>query len=59
MVDQSPVLKRRVQQQGETPVWQMTYRGRSGDKRKFKPLSAEKTQSGPRPHRALTDEVHE
>ncbi|GLP87089.1 terminase large subunit [Tritonibacter mobilis] len=59
MVDQSPVLKRTVQQQGENPVWQMTYRGRGGDKRKFKPLSAEKAQSGPRPHCALTDEVHE
>nr|WP_255729573.1 terminase large subunit [Epibacterium sp. Ofav1-8] len=59
MVDQSPVLKRKVQQQGENPVWQMTYRGRGGDKRKFKPLSAEKAQSGPRPHCALTDEVHE
>ncbi len=59
MVDQSPVLKRRVSQQGENPVWQMTYVGRGGDKRKFKPLSAEKAQSGPRPHCALTDEVHE
>lgn len=59
MVDQSPVLKKTVQQQGENPVWQMTYRGRGGDKRKFKPLSAEKAQSGPRPHCALTDEVHE
>ncbi|PRZ45315.1 phage terminase [Tritonibacter scottomollicae] len=58
MVDQSPVLKRKVQQQGGNPVWQMTYRGRGGDKRKFKPLSAEKAQSDPRPHCALTDEVH-
>ena len=59
MVDQSPVLKRRVKQLGENPVWQLTYVGKSGDKRKFKPLSAEKAQSGPRPHCALTDEVHE
>lgn len=59
MVDQSPVLRRKVSRQGENPVWQMTYVGKRGDKRKFRPLSAEKAQSGPRPHCALTDEVHE
>ncbi|GLQ26125.1 terminase large subunit [Sulfitobacter pacificus] len=59
MRDQSPALHKRVSAQGENPVWQMTYRGRRGDKRFFKPLSAEKAQSGPRPHCALTDEVHE
>ncbi|MDK3017616.1 terminase large subunit [Pseudodonghicola flavimaris] len=59
MVDQSPVLARKVSKQGENPVWQLTYTGRTGDRRKFRPLSAEKAQSGPRPHCALTDEVHE
>ena len=59
MRDQSPVLARSVSAQGETPVWQLTYTGKRGDKRKFKPISAEKGKSGPRPHCALTDEVHE
>ncbi|MCH2248260.1 MAG: terminase large subunit [Cognatishimia sp.] len=59
MRDQSPTLQRRVVPSGENPVWQLTYTGRGGDKRKFKPISAEKGKSGPRPHCALTDEVHE
>ncbi|MEM9522867.1 MAG: terminase large subunit, partial [Pseudomonadota bacterium] len=59
MRDQSPALVRVVTAQGENPVWQMTYRGRDGGKRIFKPISAEAGQSGPRPHCALTDEVHE
>lgn len=59
MVDQSPTLSRVVSKQGENPVWQLTYTGKRGDKRKFKPISAEKSASGPRPHCALTDEVHE
>jgi phage terminase large subunit-like protein len=59
MRDQSPVLARSVSAQGENPVWQLTYTGKRGDKRKFKPISAEKGKSGPRPHCALTDEVHE
>jgi len=37
----------------------MNYRGRDGGKRFFKPISAEAGQSGPRPHCALCDEVHE
>jgi len=59
MRDQSPMLKRRVSAQGENPVWQLTYIGKRGDRRRFKPISAEKSASGPRPHCALTDEVHE
>ncbi|MDW4550874.1 terminase TerL endonuclease subunit [Defluviimonas sp. D31] len=59
MRDQSPALARVVTKQGENPVWQMTYRGRDGGNRFFKPISAEGGQSGPRPHCALTDEVHE
>jgi len=59
MRDQSPKLARKISCQGENPVWQMTYVGRRGDKRIFKPLSSEKGKSGPRPHCALTDEVHE
>jgi phage terminase large subunit-like protein len=59
MRDQSPVLRKRISAQGENPVWQLTYRGARGDKRFFKPISAEKKKSGPRPHCALCDEVHE
>jgi phage terminase large subunit-like protein len=56
---QSPVLARSITAQGENPVWQLTYTGRGGDRRIFKPIAADKSQSGPRPHCALTDEVHE
>ncbi|TCP43942.1 terminase large subunit [Rhodovulum marinum] len=59
MRDQSPALSRVVSAQGENPVWQLTYTGRDGGKRIFKPISAEAGQSGPRPHCALCDEVHE
>lgn len=59
MRDQSPTLRRRVIPQGENPVWQLNYTGKGGDKRFFKPISSDKGKSGPRPHCALTDEVHE
>lgn len=59
MVDQSPALSSRITQHGVEPVWQLSYRGKKGDKRFFKALSAEKGKSGPRPHCALCDEVHE
>lgn len=59
MRDQSPRLLEKITTQGENPVWQMSYRGKKGDKRFFKPISSEKSQSGPRPHAALCDEVHE
>lgn len=59
MRDQSPVLRKNVGALGENPVWQLTYKGKKGDARFFKPIAADKSQSGPRPHCALTDEVHE
>jgi phage terminase large subunit-like protein len=59
MRDQSPELSSRISVQGENPVWQLTYVGKAGDRRFFKPISNEKSQSGPRPHGALCDEVHE
>ena len=62
MRDQSPSLSARISKQGENPVWQMTYLGKGGDKRFFKPIANEAKsggQSGPRPHGALCDEVHE
>lgn len=59
MVDQSPRLAERITKSGENPVWQLTYRSNTGDKRMFKPISSDKAQSGPRPSCALCDEVHE
>ncbi|WP_226578206.1 terminase large subunit [Acuticoccus sediminis] len=59
MANQSPALSRRIKQMGIDPVWELVYRGRSGDRRFFKPISADKRKSGPRPHFALVDEVHE
>lgn len=59
MRDQSPELAKRISAQGENPVWQLTYIGKAGDRRFFRPISNEKSQSGPRPHGALCDEVHE
>jgi phage terminase large subunit-like protein len=59
MRDQSPELTRRIIPSGVNPVWQLTYISKGGDKRFFKPISADKAQSGPRPSCALCDEVHE
>lgn len=62
MREQSPALSQRVSTQGENPVWQLTYIGKDGGKRFFKPIANETKsggQSGPRPHAALCDEVHE
>lgn len=65
MREQSPALAMRVKAHGVDPVWQLSYRGKSGDRRIFKPISSEKGKktgggkSGPRPHMALCDEVHE
>ncbi|MDO5621927.1 MAG: terminase large subunit [Paracoccus sp. (in: a-proteobacteria)] len=62
MVDQSPRLAAKIGQQGANPVWQLSYRGKDGGTRFFKPIANEAKsggQSGPRPHGALCDEVHE
>nr|WP_170540942.1 terminase TerL endonuclease subunit [Ruegeria arenilitoris] len=59
MREHSPALRRRIKAHGENPVWELSYRGQSGDRRFFKPISADGGQSGPRPHGALCDEVHE
>ena len=56
MVDQSPLLYQRLSKSGVQPVWQLTD-VRTGSW--FKPISADDGQSGPRPHIALVDEVHE
>lgn len=59
MVDQSPKLSSRIRKSGDLHPWQLTYIGKAGDKRIFKPISSDKAQSGPRPSCALCDEVHE
>lgn len=59
MREQSPSLSVRVKAHGVDPVWQLSYRGKAGDRRFFKPISSDEGQSGPRPHIALCDEVHE
>lgn len=59
MREQSPQLTARIKPLGIDPVWQLVYRGKQGDRRTFRPISAADGQSGPRPHCALCDEVHE
>ncbi|MGI2036399.1 terminase large subunit [Rhizobium panacihumi] len=56
---QSPELAAKIKTQGLNPVWEMSYTAKGGDKRFFKPISSDAAQSGPRPHVALCDEVHE
>ncbi len=58
MVKQSPDLDERLVPSGLNPVYQLTYPDNGSF---FKPISKEagKTGSGPRPHFALCDEVHE
>lgn len=56
MVEQSPLLSERITKSGRTPVWNMADE-KSGSW--FRPISSDDGQSGPRPHFALIDEVHE
>lgn len=57
MVDQSPLLSRHISKSGTgLNVWNLAYL-RSGSF--FRPISADDGQSGPRPHIALLDEIHE
>lgn len=56
MVDQSPGLAKRLVKSGGNPVWNL------GDLKTgsfFRPISSDDGKSGPRPHMALVDEVHE
>lgn len=57
MVDQSPELRGRLQKSGVgLNVWNLAYMQTASF---FRPISADDGQSGPRPHIALLDEVHE
>ncbi|MGQ7243699.1 terminase large subunit [Salinicola sp. V024] len=59
MVRQSPSLLSKITMSGRNPVWNMTYTGPKIGTGFFKPISSENGQSGPRPHIALIDELHE
>jgi phage terminase large subunit-like protein len=57
MWQQSPELARRIKSSGTGEnVWNLAYLDRAAF---FRPISADDGQSGPRPHIALIDEVHE
>lgn len=57
MVDQSPPLASRVKKSGiGENVWNLSYLSRGSF---FRAISSDEGQSGPRPHIALLDEVHE
>jgi phage terminase large subunit-like protein len=56
MYEQSPSLRKRLTKSGINPVWNLAH-AESGSF--FRPISSEDGQSGPRPHCALLDEVHE
>lgn len=57
MVDQSPALSSRLKQSGQQPnVWNLADTSTGSF---FRPIASDDAQSGPRPHCALIDEVHE
>lgn len=57
MVDQSPALSKALGKSGTgQSVWNLSYL-KTGSF--FRPISADDGQSGPRPHVALLDEIHE
>jgi phage terminase large subunit-like protein len=57
MVEQSPALKARIKLSGKAPnVWNL---GHLPSGSFMRPIAADEGQSGPRPHCALLDEVHE
>lgn len=58
MVNQSPILEKHVKKSGiGQQTWNLEYRKNAGSF--FKPISSDESQSGPRPHIGLIDEVHE
>jgi phage terminase large subunit-like protein len=57
MVDQSPELSKRLQKSGTGErCWNLAYLSAGAF---FRPISSDDGQSGPRPHIALIDEIHE
>ncbi len=57
MVDQSPELNKRLTRSGTgLKTWNLAYEQKGAF---FRPISSDNAQSGPRPHMALIDEIHE
>jgi len=57
MVDQSPELDARLTKSGTgLRTWNLAYEQKGSF---FRPISSDNAQSGPRPHIALIDEIHE
>lgn len=57
MVDQSPALRQRLLKSGiGANAWNLAYHEKGSF---FRPIAADDGQSGPRPHIALLDEIHE
>lgn len=56
MVDQSPVLRASIRKLGGAQPWNLTYAAKGSF---FRAISSDDGQSGPRPHCALLDEIHE
>lgn len=57
MVDHSPELNKRLQKSGTGErCWNLAYLEKGSF---FRPISSDEGQSGPRPHIALIDEIHE
>lgn len=57
MVDQSPLIARRIVKSGRgQSTWNLAYPATNSF---FRPISSDDGQSGPRPHFALVDELHE
>lgn len=57
MVDQAPELSKRLKKSGRgQSTWNLAYLQTGSF---FRPISSDDGQSGPRPHMALIDEVHE
>lgn len=56
MVDQSPSLSSRLTKSGGNPVWNLAWLENGSF---FRPIASDDSQSGPRPHCALLDELHE
>jgi len=57
MVDHSPELRSRLQKSGTGErCWNLAYLEKGSF---FRPISSDEGQSGPRPHMALIDEIHE
>lgn len=56
MVDQSPALASRLVKSGSNPTWNLADLRTASF---FRPVASDDAQSGPRPHIALLDEIHE